>query len=474
MKYLYIICCLVLLTTKPAAQNQHIGWNTKAQLNRMVLQKKQNPSDAFWTNKYILPWNGRPYKVPLKQRLDSIVTYSVNPSRVTSKFEFQFNAEGLETSNSSQFLDETSNTLTNTSKSEQKYDLKSRLVQYLAYIGDGDDWINYIRNDYSYDSKDLITGQISYIWDVTNSVWQTNIKTVFSYDAKNFLILAIDSIWDDSKKKWNLNTKVEITNDAAGRPLTVIFSFWNTVFKQWDYAGRDEFKYNQAGQEISYINSVWDENNFDWLYTSRFLNNRNGFGSVILYLVSSWDGTQWVDQDKSEYMLDGNQNMISEMHYLWNENLNRWNLLLRANCSYDNSFSFEQLLLPFNTGFNNEIYFKHKLNTVMYYHENSGNFINDENVLLYYSPVNITTTLNINEAEYILIPNPVKDCFRISGDGSQLVDLQIIRMDGVEVYSKKIYSNEMIAANEFCTGLYMYRLFNDGRLSGKGLFQVIK
>lgn len=474
MKHLFIFCCLALSIANSNGQHHHLDGKLTTELNKVDNIKKRHYSDAFRFNRNAKNGFGIQQRSPIKQRLDSVVTYSVNPSRVTSKFDYQYNADGLETSSSSQFLDDMTNTLKNSSKTENKYDGSSRLVQYFAYVGEGNAWVNFIRNDFSYDNQDLVNSQIAYIWNKANAVWQNEIKTIYSYDANKFLILAIDSLWDENKKKWNLNTKAEITNDAAGRPLTVIISFWNTSFKQWDYAARDEIKYNQAGQEISYINSIWDENNFDWQYTARFLNNRNGVGSVILYLVSSWDGTQWVDLNKSEYMLDGNQNMVSEMYYIWDDNMNRWNLLLRANCSYDNAFPFDKLILPFNTGFDTEVYFKHQLNKVMYFHENAGNLIHDENVLLYYSPVNVTGTKNIKEAQFILIPNLVNDHFKIAGDDALQFDLKIIRLDGVEVFSRKVFSNELINATELYPGLYLYRLINEEKLVGKGMLQVIR
>ena len=63
-----------------------------------------------------------------KLKLDSILTYSEMQKVVTHKEEYQYNNSGQETTQISYFINDTTNALENSSKSEKIYDAKSRLI----------------------------------------------------------------------------------------------------------------------------------------------------------------------------------------------------------------------------------------------------------------------------------------------------------------------------------------------------------
>lgn len=391
-------------------------------------------------------------------KLDSVLTYNVSQKIVSHKEEYQYNSNGQETVQIVYFINDTTNALENSSKSEKIYDAKSRLIRYISYDGFKQNWIFVSKFEYAYDNSDHVTSFSEFQWNPLNSVWEPTYKSILTYDAKYFVIQVIDSIYDVSKKKWNLNYKTEIMNNPMGQATTVIYSNWNQNFKQWEYAGRDEFIYNLNGRQISFISYIWDEATSDWVYFAKFLENYNAANKLVQDSSYSWDGNQWVGFLNSTYTFDTNGNMISSTTLEWDENTKQWKFLVKDECTYDNTYSFQDILLPERVGLNQELYFNHKLDKQLYFIKNAGNFVNDETYTYYYSKINLTDVESQNLPIYQIYPNPARDYFKIDGNLSKALELQILSMDGTIFYSKIINSELQVNTDLFPSGLYFYKI----------------
>lgn len=396
-----------------------------------------------------------------KLKLDSILTYSEIRKVVTHKEEYQYNSSGQEITQISYFINDTTNALENSSKSEKIYDAKSRLIRYISYDGFKQNWIFVSKFEYAYDNSDHATSFSQFQWNPFNSVWEPNYKSILTYDAKYYVVLVIDSIYDVAKKKWNLNYKTEIINNQMGQATTVIYSKWNQSFKQWEYAGRDEFLYNLNGRQISFVSYIWDEATSDWVYFAKFLENYNAANKLVQDSSYSWDGNQWVGFLNSTYTFDTDGNMISSTTLEWDENTNQWKFLVKDECTYDNAYSFQDILLPERVGLDQELYFNHKLDKQRYFIKNTGNFVNDETYTYYYSKINLTDVESQNLPICQIYPNPARDYFKLDSDLSKALELQILSLDGTIFYSNIINSKLQVNTDLFPSGLYLYKI-HDG------------
>ena len=69
----------------------------------------------------------------------------------------------------------------------------------------------------------------------------------------------------------------------------------------------------------------------------------------------------------SNYTFDANGNMISSTIQNWDENTNQWKFLVKDECTYDNAYSFQDILLPERVGLDQELYFNHKIDKQRYF-----------------------------------------------------------------------------------------------------------
>lgn len=461
--YILLIALLINFNTTKAQQDYQLSNILSLTPHKVNLIKKTQATlkrSAYSPS--ALRFNVNNQTAANKLKLDSILTYSEMQKVVTHKEEYQYNNSGQETTQISYFINDTTNALENSSKSEKIYDAKSRLIRYISYDGFKQNWIFVSKFEYAYDISDHVTSYIQFQWNPLNSSWEPSSKSILKYDAKYYVIQVIDSIYDVPKKKWNLNYKTEIINNQMGQATTVIYSNWNQSFKQWEYAERDEFIYNLNGRQISFVSYFWDETTSDWVYFAKFLANYNAANKLVQDSSYSWDGNQWVGDLNSNYTFDANGNMISSTIQNWDENTNQWKFLVKDECTYDNAYSFQDILLPERVGLDQELYFNHKIDKQRYFIKNSGNFVNDETYTYYYSKINLTDVENNNLVNYQIYPNPAHDCFKFSGDLSKTLELQILSLDGTILYSKIINSDLQVSTDPFPSGLYFYRL-KDGK-----------
>lgn len=88
-----------------------------------------------------------------------------------------------------------------------------------------------------------------------------------------------------------------------------------------------------------------------------------------------------------------------------------------------------------------------------------GNWHNSDNVVYYYSEMNITNTTVDLPSEIKVLPNPANNYFTIEmNDESAPVDFTLSDINGKTIITKKVIPGEPISTNNLSKGIYTFRI----------------
>src|SRR5665648_570252 len=229
---------------------------------------------------------------------------------------------------------------------------------------------------------------------------------------------------------------------------------------QMGLSEKDEYTYNSIGNMTQEMGSNWDETASQWVASWKYEFTYNATGKKTQEIDSNWDETagEWVVSWKYDYVYDSNGNMTEEIEYGWDETAEVWVSEWKYEYTYDNSYTKDELLLPYYFPKNPD-YFIHKLNGYTEYEWdiNSGQWNISSELTLYYSPKIITGTNPVIKDEIVIYPNPVTDGFRILGL-SELSTIILSDSNGIVWLSKELAINEYVSTSALPPGIYLIRI----------------
>ncbi len=105
-------------------------------------------------------------------------------------------------------------------------------------------WINDYHSLYTF-TNTLWTEWVDQIWDKNASSWMNYTKDDFSYNAKGDLDSFVSSYWDSATGAWENGEKYSMLYNLKGNPATVKFFEWDPGTSAWiNYDGDMTIKYN--------------------------------------------------------------------------------------------------------------------------------------------------------------------------------------------------------------------------------------
>ncbi len=399
----------------------------------------------------------------LKQKLDSTFSSYVNFPDLKDKQYFRYNQAGQQLSTIRTSWDEAAQTYYNQLKNELDYDAKGNLIESIVYTGDALIWENSNKTELSYNANNQFISALSYNWNSSNKMWELISKAEISYDLNGHATLGQFYDWNSTSNQWLLASKTEAEFDSKGNLLSQVFFSWD---KQWLFLAREEFTYNSFNQELSFVSLYWDDVSADWINDHKWTSEYNVNQQLLNSYQFSWDDAtgQWLPVDKTEYFYDVNGNMTSFINYNRDQQNQQWIPFFKGDCTYNNQYSFNDLLIPANTGVDNDIYFNHMLTKVGYFEYNAGNWHNSDNVLYYYSGINITKTNNHLDSDIKVVPNPANNYFSIvANEVTSVLDFNLFDLNGKQIIFKKIFSKESISTINLAKGIYCFRIISDSK-----------
>jgi len=214
------------------------------------------------------------------------------------------------------------------------YDAHSNCTWFAFYYLD-DGWEMAYAYEYAYDEQDRLTSMIAYdieekedyyynaqglleeiYYSYFDEAWQTYKKTVLTYDEDQHVVLSIgyrmeDENWvESSKQTWDYEdgllqvTTIYIVNGSG----------------EWEGDGRTEYHYDGEGLCTEEIESEWAGywntiNKTVYHYDAQQCYEKIEYG---------WDGDDWIERYKHGYEHDASGNLLCEIEYYYNSEIQDW------------------------------------------------------------------------------------------------------------------------------------------------------
>lgn len=380
------------------------------------------------------------------------------------------------------------------------YNVEGKVVEYNEFYYDFNfGWLNEWKEEYSYDESGNLALMISYFAN-DNEELQYYSKEDFEYNDNNQQTLHLISEWIESEQGWMPSFREEYFYDENSYDTMYLFSGWNLATESWDYYFKYRIYYNENGNVEYSLNYSWDGFDDTWILISKDENiynsqgqlsttffyywnpelekfepsdktsyeyDENGNNILIVYSVWNIDTEDWDAKDKQVNTIDEYNNIAEQEYFNWNLDLEEWVPVDDNYYSYNNNYTYEDLVLPFVYDYVEE-FFNHMLTELwyQYWDQDTGEWIADEHVQLYYSPIIISSVNNLTEnSAALLYPNPSTDEITIKlPDGTNKASIKLFDVQGRILMQQVIAGNNTINISTLKTGIYFYHIETEGKI----------
>src|SRR5690554_3314471 len=344
-------------------------------------------------------------------------------------------------------------------------------------------------------SKPRLDSTIEYRLDTNTNKLIPNHKQILTYNENNFLNGIIDWELDTSTNEFYSVYKQEMVNDANGNVLTYISSDWDDTNKEFYVINSGELTYNSNNKISKEVTYIWNTKRYKYEYiydADKMIETK--------YKWKEYDST-WTLQDKREFIYSAHENITSIIYYNWNKDEAKWILVNKETYvndeygnriqyihlrldntnqlkevhkieyTYDNSYSFDDLILPQTNEKEIESLFTHRLTDLTIFIKDSlGDWVEDSQSKYYYSGLT-ETSISDNQPKNISVhPNPTSQHILITLPHNNISTGHFKLFDnrGSLLISKQISNNEKINTENLTKGIYIYTIHIDGKTkSGK-------
>ena len=388
------------------------------------------------------------------------------------------------------------------------YDGQGRIATMIFSEGEGGQWEDYFRYDYTYYPDGLPESNIYYtlndedellpffrylfIYDDKGNVtleqiflidddgeWELRMEEAFTYDDDNNILTAIMTMYVGEMSM--PFSKEEYTYDNQGNNTRVIY-YASDFMGGWDPESKEEYTYTNNALLSEAVYSEWDDG--EWVGYSKDTYTYDGSrltelitqyweeeqwinrykealqysgDRVTQYLFMIWDEGQWVNDSKDESTWDGHGNMTSTTYYEWEED--DWLPIDKMEVSYNTTQDPADLLYPY-----------------FWYGEGwdmvTGYVISDweDGAWQLYSEATFYwsggTPTSLPAVPYTSLtnvyPNPASDLITISADvASDMLKLFFYDTSGRMVFSKTMPNHTSVSVSHLNQGIYMLIIQSD-------------
>jgi hypothetical protein len=417
-----------------------------------------------------------------KQKMDSLQYFGENTGQyVNYKEAYTYDANGNLTIDIYYDWDETTSQWVASYKDEITYDANNNMTHYIDYdwIKATGQWEVSYKDEITYDANNNMTQDISYDWDGTTSLWVAYDKYDYTYNGNGNLTIIIYYTWDKTTSLWVDSDRYEFEYDGSGNMTQSQHFNWSANISQWVARNKDEYSYDANGNMTQDLYYNWEATISLWIPSEKEEDTYDAFGRITQTIFYDWDKTNslWVTYNKEDYIWDSNGNESQYIWYNWDEITSQWVASYKTEYTYNNLYSFSDLILPFLPYFSevSSVYisqlFNHMLISDVGYSwdEGSGQWVTDGNGTYYYSAQNSNAVPDISTKELNVYPNPVSEKLSfIIPEKYSPITFELFDLQGRKVMTKEIASGENVSMASLKKGMYFYNLItNNQKLSGK-------
>jgi len=321
-------------------------------------------------------------------------------------------------------------------KTENSYDAQGRLSEVLTQQRDGGDWIVVSKTEYTYDTKSNITVVMS-IWNLESNTWLEYVKLEYMFGT--------DGRLEEINNYGNLDTP----------PV-------------WQNAEKYKYSYNDDGDMVLELLLWWNEETLEWDNYEKYEYTYDGAGEISMELWSDWNLVElvWNIGSKVTFSHDDYTNISGYMEYWWESDIEEWLVEEKCDYSYNNSFTFDQLLLPGSlTGYYytfGQIVFRHMLLSELAYEADGENWLEDTRTNYYFSELNTSGVGESDLTNLVIYPNPASSYFTIDlGNSLEAASVELYDVQGRLVLSTHITSNDKVSVTKLEEGIYIFKIISN-------------
>jgi hypothetical protein len=481
MKTIITLCILFVCCTSDAQNFQLNHFNDKTDSKPFVITSFQieKQSNIFKTYDRLLNKtqidNSEHNGMPIKQKLDSIISIPIDSTLNSQKSEFTYNSDGNLVTDSEYDLDNISKIWLPVYKTEWTFNPQRKILNTITYFGDNQTWIKEYKFENVYDGSGKIIQVIGSAWNDTTGLWEVGFKLDHTYDGTGHLIVSLTSIWNPTLSIWEPSDKIEYEYNTDGRVVISIYYEWQA---KWVYSRKEEFTYYVFGKVNNYFYYIWDGSG-DWANYSKTEFQYNANYQLNKVTELRWDviSVIYVNFRKAEYKYDVDNNMYQCVYSKWVKQLQNFIFEAKEDCTYNNQFVYDELLLPPALKFSqtsnritdNEVYFNHMLNKVGYFLHNGTVYVLNNNQYFYYSPIIITkTNTELNSYEISVNPNPANERVNFICDENTSYHIQLYNFSGLVILQTAFKGHIEINTNSLARGMYLYKIESDTKAINTG------
>jgi hypothetical protein len=252
---------------------------------------------------------------------------------------------------------------------------------------------------------------------------------------------------------------ISYSYDAEGNLISELTSENFEEDIVWIPLTKNENSYSSLNKLESSITHYFYE---EWFPVYGYFYTYDDSGNMTSDRYSSWDfeTESWLDEEKQEYYFAQNGNLVSTILYEWDEETEQLVSLFKNDFTYDNSFSYEDLILPYD--YPSE-FFNHMITGFTQYLYVDDEWIMVDSGDFYYSTKSSSGISDIKISEIKVFPNPASGSINFKGSISQgLTSVEIFNMHGKRVRSEILPANGQLSVHELQGGIYIYKLSSPG------------
>lgn len=327
-----------------------------------------------------------------------------------------------------------------------EYDTNNNLIKSTSYVWSNGAWEELYIEFYTYNSNNRITQFLSQEYDINTNTYNNDFRETYTYISNNNATEILGESWNGSQ--WINDYKLDI--NYTGLAISNIFEqIWNG--NTWINSFRAFVTNDSNNRIIEIINESWENNN--WQITDRDVVTRNASGLVLTNSIELWDGGTYVENERTDYVIDGNGNRLSETNTYQGQTF-------IENFTYDSSELMSDFAHPFadKTGFDYATRSYPFINKILTSETNNTyrTVYNYDNLI----------TLNLNsftfKNSFTIFPNPVKTDLNIETTGV-IGHIEIYNSLGLKLTTTK---STKINVEQLPKGAYILKVTdNNGNIS---------
>lgn len=382
-------------------------------------------------------------------------------------------------------------------KTDNTFDSSGNLIHIINsdWYKASSEWVFTGKREYSYNTNNNLTEELELSWNSTNETFVQYRKTEYSYNDSNQLIEEIVSSWSTNQNQWKLQQKISYTYNSNGKILQIISHVANYV-DEWIYSHMHEYIYNEEDKLIQYLESNWNSSLEDWLSSYKVDYEYNESGFKILEISYNWDTDNhiWIGSWKGELDYDSFGNIIQIIEYewieewvgirkltslmddygcyhiinsyYWNEDEDNWVKENYSERTYDYTYAYEDIILPYNVLEDDDTsFFKYAITDNTLFYNRNDTWLPTHWAYHYSSHEATSIDNSVNEKQLNIFPNPTTGFVVIENENLSLESsFYLYDMQGKLVYYKKLSNNQsVISLHHLESGMYVCKVYDGER-----------